>query len=519
MPSRQLRARQVREDATQLAFLAPHPIHRSNGDEGRYANRIASYSKGLGHNDLGEVNRGDYARLLAAFASEDPADFEQIPVSLSPSVPADKRRKLINPQAGLAFDLEGPDAQALTIPPAPRFNSAEVAAEMAELYWMALLRDTHFEDYGSDATAGDAVADLDSMSRFRGPKRGGQVTRATLFRGLTAGDLTGPYVSQFLMRNFHYGTLRVNAKQQTAKTGVDYLTSFSDWLEAQRGFNSGLDREAQLETDGSGNLVRRHIRNARDLATYVHYDALYEAYLNACLILLDENARLDAGNPYERSANQTGFGTFGGPHILSLVTEVATRALKAVWFQKWGVHRRLRPEAFGGRIDVHKRGEAEYPIHDQILDSPVLEAIEAEHESYLLPQAFPEGSPTHPAYGAGHATVAGACTTILKAWFEETTPIEDLFDPVVVDKNGDRTDDYTGADKSAMTVGGELDKVAANVAIGRNMGGVHWRSDYTESIRLGEAIALGLLREQAETYNEPFAFSVSLFDGSGVTIG
>ena len=70
-----------------------------------------------------------------------------------------------------------------------------------------------------------------------------------------------------------------------------------------------------------------------------------------------------------------------------------------------------------------------------------------------------------------------------------------------------------------MTVGGELDKVAANVAIGRNMGGVHWRSDYTESIRLGEAIALGLLREQAETYNEPFALSVSLFDGSGVTIG
>jgi len=518
MPSRQLRARQVREDATQLAFLAPQPIHRNNGDEARYANRIASYSKGLGHNDRGEVEREDYARLLAAFASEDGADFERIPVSLSPSVPEPKRRKLTNPQAGLSFDLEGPDAQALTIPPAPRFDSAEEAAEMAELYWMALLRDTHFEDYDSDATAGDAVTDLESMSRFRGPRRGGQVTRATLFRGLTAGDLTGPYVSQFLLRNFHFGTLRVSAKQQTAKPGVDYLTSFSDWLAAQRGFDSGLDRAGQLETGASGNLVRRHIRNARDLATYVHYDALYEAYLNACLILFDENAPVDAGNPYERSHNQTGFGTFGGPHILSLVTEVATRALKAVWFQKWGVHRRLRPEAFGGRIDVLKRGEAEYPIHDEILDSPVLEAIKTKHGSYLLPQAFPEGSPTHPAYGAGHATVAGACTTILKAWFEETTPIEDLFVPVVAEGDGGGTDAYTGADKAAMTVGGELDKVAANVAIGRNMGGVHWRSDYTQSIRLGESIALGLLREQAETYREPFAFSVSLFDGSGVTI-
>lgn len=34
--------------------------------------------------------------------------------------------------------------------------------------------------------------------------------------------------------------------------------------------------------------------------------------------------------------------------------------------------------------------------------------------SYLLPQAYPEGAPTHPAYGAGHAAGSGACATILK---------------------------------------------------------------------------------------------------------
>ncbi len=33
-----------------------------------------------------------------------------------------------------------------------------------------------------------------------------------------------------------------------------------------------------------------------------------------------------------------------------------------------------------------------------------------------LPMAFQEGSPMHPSYGAGHATVAGACVTILKAY-------------------------------------------------------------------------------------------------------
>jgi hypothetical protein len=31
--------------------------------------------------------------------------------------------------------------------------------------------------------------------------------------------------------------------------------------------------------------------------------------------------------------------------------EVATRALKAVWFQKWFVHMRLRPEVFACRVD------------------------------------------------------------------------------------------------------------------------------------------------------------------------
>jgi hypothetical protein len=296
------------------------------------------------------------------------------------------------------------------------------------------------------------------------------------------------------------------------------VTGYDEWLSIQRGCDPGVGRADQLEKDGQGKLVRRHVRNARDLATYVHFDALYEAYLNACLILLDVEAPFDAGNPYNASQNQAGFGTFGGPHILSLVCEVATRALKAVWWQKWGVHRRLRPEAFGGRVHNHKAGQKSYPIHQELLDSDVLDAVEDAHGTYLLPQAFPEGSPTHPAYGAGHATVAGACVTILKAWFEESTRIEQLFDPKVADAQGDTLEDYVGADKGDMTVGGELDKVAANVAIGRNMGGVHWRSDYTESMRLGEHVAIQLLLEQTETYNEDYSFALTKFDGSQVDI-
>jgi hypothetical protein len=39
---------------------------------------------------------------------------------------------------------------------------------------------------------------------------------------------------------------------------------------------------------------------------------------------------------------------------------------------------------------------------------------------YLSPAtAFPEVSPSHPSYGSGHATVAGAYVTTLKAFFDE----------------------------------------------------------------------------------------------------
>jgi hypothetical protein len=342
-----------------------------------------------------------------------------------------------------------------------------------------------------------------------------------------------------------YGALRIDQRLRTVLPpgmgGFDYLTNFADWLAVQR----GQDRR---DTDVF-DPTRRFIRNLRDLATYVHFDQLYEAHLNACLLLLTMPARLDPGNPYADPARgqgrtQDGFGTFGGPHVLTLVAEVATRALKAVWFQKWGVHRRLRPEEFGGRIEVHRLGGMDpgrYPmIHPEILNpaaAAVLNRVIGRFGSALLPQVFPEGAPTHPAYGAGHATVAGACVTILKAWFDES----DVFDPAVVvvlppnpaleaalkenrrpkvpDAAGTALVDYAApAGEPKLTVGGELNKLAANISIGRNAAGVHWRSDYTESVRLGEEIAIRILQEQKLTYNEDHYFSLTKFDGKAITI-
>jgi hypothetical protein len=55
---------------------------------------------------------------------------------------------------------------------------------------------------------------------------------------------------------------------------------------------------------------------------------------------------------YLNFRKQSGFVTFGAANILDLVTSVGNAALRAVWYQKWSVHRRLRPEAFGGRVHI-----------------------------------------------------------------------------------------------------------------------------------------------------------------------
>jgi hypothetical protein len=495
---RRILSRKIRRDCAQLAFDRPLPEHPDNGEEKDYP-YVANFSKGLPHNDLGEVDQRAYELLLQALASAGAADFEAIPLGGD--------RPLRNPQSGLAYDLEGPDSHHLALRPAPRIDAPENSAEMGELYWMALARDVNFTHYHSDPLIGAAAADLSRFSDFRGPKQDGQVTPATIFRGLTPGDVVGPLISQFLLKDIPYGSLTISQRQRTVLPGVDYMTDYDSWLSVKRGLNP-MASEAFDPTP-------RYIRNGRDLTAYVHIDALYEAYLNACLILLGMGAPTDSGNPYRRTTKTDAFGTFGDPHILSLVTEVATRALKAVWYQKWYVHRRNRPEEFGGRVHNHLRGAAVYPINAEILNSHAVHQVFSRYGTYLLPQAYPEGSPVHPAYGAGHATVAGACVTILKAWFDESFIIPD---PVVPNDEGTALVPYTGPDAGSLTVGGELNKVAANIAFARNFAGIHWRTDYSESVKLGEEIAIGILEEQRPVYNERHFFTLTKFDGTTITI-
>lgn len=484
------------------------PAQEGNGDEALHPSRIGNYTKGLPHDPVGEVDPGAYEALLGALRSGDPDDFERIPLA--------GRRKLVNPQAGLAYELEGYDPQQLAMPPAPALGSAEAAGEMVELYWMALLRDVPFERYAGDPLVLAAARELSSLSDFRGPREGSEITPQTLFREGAPGGTAGPYISQFLLRTAPFGAEHIRRRVRTLAPGSDRMTDFDEWRRVQDGEVPGRDRF---------DPTLRYIRNGRDLSQWVHVDVLFQAYFNACLILGSPpdpddpvtggglGCPVNSGNPYRRSTRQDGFGTWGPPAFKSLVCEVATRALKAVWFQKWFVHRRLRPEEYGGRVHLHRSRLAEYPLHPDVLESEALDRVLGRHGSHLLPMAFAEGSPMHPAYGAGHATVAGACVTVLKALFDEDFEIQS---PVVPADEGRRLQPWSGTE--TLTVGGELNKLAANVAVGRNHAGVHWRSDATQSLRLGEKVAMAVLLDHQRMMNEGGRFRFTTFDGERVVL-
>lgn len=512
---RRNQARKIREDAAKLAFDRPPAEHLNNQDETDFPGWIGSYSKGLPHNSLGEVDPQAYQALLNALSRREPAAMAAVPLG--------GQRRLSWPQAGLVFDLAGPDAQALSLPPAPRIDGPEVAAEMAELYWMALLRDVHFQDFAHQAPVLEAARELSTFSAFRGPKEGGQVTPATLFRGGTPGDLVGPYVSQFLLQGAptlpgSYSQY-LDQRQTTAVPGLDYLRDSKSWLQVQ----NGIDTHGQDQFDP----VPRLIRNPRDLAACVHFRPFPAAYLNACLILLAMNVPIKASTPYSAVTGHTDVDTFGTSYLLGLIAEVANRALKAIWFQKWFVHRRLRPEAYGGLVHHCLRGRASYPIHPELLNSAVVQKIAAanwtanhrysQHQeaTHLLPVAYPEGCPTHPAYGSAHAAVAGACVTVLKACLEEAFVIGN---PVITNAEGTDLKPYRGPDQASLTVGGELNKLAANLSLACCMAGINWRSDCIRSLQFGEAIAIGFLEEQKLTYPGSACFPFTQFDGKTITL-
>jgi len=523
------RAFKIRVAAAQANRDAPVLRHPTNGDEERYPNYIGSDTRGLPHDARGEVDPAAFKASLKAYASGDPATFEAIPLGGT--------RKQLNPIGTLAVSLEGLNPAQFAIPPAPALESPTRAADIVELYWQSLLRDVPFTAFTDNTDNKDILAAVDELNKlagFNGPRTAGKVTPHTLFRGtalyldksdptgragryvIPPGTLEGPYISQFALRDAPLGAQYIPARIRTVTPESTFLTDYDEWLTVQNGKFSG--KAAKFDP------TLRFIATGRDLAEYVHNNSA--TFWAAALLLGTPADKMDPSyggfgtplapsNPYLKSKTQVGASnTFALPYIQGLLPYTASRAIRVAYWQKFFIHRTLRPEAYGGLIHHRIANKADYPVHADVLDSQALARSVAKHGTHLRPHVYPEGAPIHSTYPGGASQIAAASVTILKAFYDENAVVPN---PVQPDpKDPTRLVPYEGP---PLAVGGELNKLAWNYGIGRDWAGIHFRSDFSSSLALGEELAISILRDERLTFREPFdGFSLARFDGSRVTI-
>ncbi len=506
--------------ATARAEQTSGLLHTTNGDETLYADKSGTYTKTLKQISPGVVDPGTFFAFRKALGSSDGAtpgtgDFEDLALKLG------DERKLNGPQGAFAGTLIGADSEVfgdMVVPPPPAVTSKEYATELVELYWASLLRDVPFGEYSTNSIALAAATELSGMPTYAGPRdAGGKVTPGLLFRGgLTtgmpsktyfAGETVGPYLSQFCIQPTNLGSQPLDQKIATLAANTDYMTNFDTWAAVQNGVTP--------LTPPALDPQRRYMHNGRGLATFTHDDELYQAYFVAYLAMNTLGIPPNPGSPYLTYKNQQPFGTFGGPDIAATLAAVARVAINAVWYQKWVVHLRHRPESGGGIVHLMKSGSGhvDATVDPLVLNSEAVEQSQQRWGTYLLSQAFPEGSPAHPAYPTGHGTVAGACITVLKFFFDGNATVPN---PVMPSANGLSTEPFSG---SKLSVNGELHKLAHNISFGHGIhAGIYWRSDTDYSMLLGEAVALKFLQDQAFTYNENFSISLTKMDGTPAVI-
>jgi hypothetical protein len=547
----------------QLLNILACPIKKDRTQEEQPLFFAAHFTKTLDHDEktglLTKEGQLQYKKLLKALRTKKQRDFNAI--KRHPGA----RIQFVNPQGAFTFSGIGSDSSLFTIPPFFSLSSAEAAAHMLEVYLMALARDVFFSDYGTGKktdvhTSGisitkSAVRVLQDLgNHFVGPKnKYGNVTTAVLFRGETQGDLIGPYISQFLLlplslifpsvsgaqvlsKNIRY-THQLRCIAQKREFGV----SFKDFVALQNG--------KIPKTYVASDYDHKHMRypvTGRDLASLTHYDRPYELYYNAVNILLAHQFPFSKVFPYSNGGapNEAPLISMGTADVYALLGSIMLEALKAVWAQKWRIYRALRPEAFAGLIHYIKTtgiDPCNARLHSSLFVTHkginVLELIRQKNEmqslkiidpthslskkeasTYLLGQVYPQGAPAHPSYPAAHATVAGACITVLKALFDDTVKIKDKVVPVKVDPSDPtKLIPLRNEGENIMTVASELDKLASNIAFGRIFAGVHYRCDAI-GLDLGESVAIKYLQDHACMYSEETFKGFEFYKRNGTRI-
>ena len=473
-------------------------IVANNRDLIRIPNFRGNFSKAFPHTN-GIVDKHEYKKLLRGIFKQSPKDLLKIKLG-SPN-----GFKLVDFSTLYDLDVIGPYKGTYKIPVAPRIESAEAAADMVEIYELALARDVPYCQWDTSPVIATACANLSSLIDYKGPTVGPNktVTPRTIFRGDTVGDLIGPFMAQFLLYPIKYGLLEYSQRCNYPPPSIDYMTTIPNYLSC---WNGTITEKAVASTK-----TNCYMATLRDSTAYHHVDEPGELFLNTALILISLNVPPFNGNPYTNGIikDQTPFVSLSHADLYDLLFRACRMAMDVAWYVKL-MNLRLRPEEFAYQIQCCRNGDRAISFHSDIINNSVLQRIYASQGNYLMPQAYVEGAPCHPSYPSAHSTVAGAMSTILKAWFDCSFQLPHSYVASVDGQSLLETGD-------TLTVGNEIDKLASNCALFRCAAGIHYRSD-GNGLALGEAVAIALLEEMVGRYSTPVKFDIKKRDGKRIAI-
>lgn len=437
-----------------------------------------------------------------------------------------------------------PPTTSLQLPPPPEMGPAELAAEMAELYALSLVRDLPFSvmqdphsriwiDSTTQFTLHELLCELRSLSWFdeqalpvpgpvetvfrcqadsgeadhrRGLRRNGdgQLTLRTLFRGIV-----GHRGEALRLSAFHHtdrdGEIELEPSEPPESDAP--MSRWLDWIERFSG--------AALALPGQGKEIMPGLATPRELVARVQRSHPCRIYFNAVLRLLARGVKFDPGL-------QNAGEAVSAQNLLSLMAETADRAFSAAMQAHGRTNRLSRPGVFAARLTALMQQDDPAAGEASLLRScaeelsgkaPALlnwvdrmnrafgrDAVEA---PVLLLLPLKTSVPLHRADYAAQAVIAGALTTLLKALFDTRRHARLRM---------------VGAGGGGVDIGAEADRLAADIALARSVAGGYFQAENYLDLRLGEALACHVLRERLEMLGQSAALGFTDFDGSAVTI-
>lgn len=488
------------------------------------------YSKTLSHNSVTGFPEKEHVDTILKAVETGTLEDENAMALDSNSV-----RKIEGVYNGKSFSLLAGDPSVFSISPSLYYpiNSRQAMFEMMEVYARCVLRDMPFSTIkaGTDPAVVSVLTALNAYSNAftTNPVAvSGNIEAAQLFCGGFPGTTIGPYVSQLLVHPYDHGNLAITQKYQEESDSVASST-MEGWLNIQNGITPpGANKTG----------FNKYIYNGRMGGSKVHNDALYQCFLSGALVCLDNGITLEAED--NGSAKSTAWTSGGEPSLFAAIAQVALYALRTAWMSKFSCTMRVRPEVFAQRLQFGLVGDSSIVsavpglvqlVENSTSGNSILSQIRTlnGNDTVLLRLIYPEGSPTHPSLPAGHATVAGACVTVIKAMLklrdDSGNPIPWVADgrQSMESTDGDTLTQSAYGDESQMTVIGELNKLGANISGFRDFAGVHYRADTAAGMKLGEDLAVQFLKDVAREYGETTTgvfqgFNLTKFSGEQILI-